>query len=81
MNSVQRKAILGHLADQIVRRQLLVPAQFVLDMIEPLGFFASQIVLFAQPFTPLGRWHDYLSALVDEEGWKELHTIVKRRDS
>jgi hypothetical protein len=50
----------------------------MLDVIEPLGFLAGQIALFARPLTPFGRWREYLMALEDEEGWKILHRMVDR---
>ena len=48
----------------------------MLDIVEPLGFLASQIALFARPLTPFGRWREYLLALEDEEGWKILHRMI-----
>jgi hypothetical protein len=76
MSPERRLSILRALADGIARRRLSAPARMVLDVVEPLGFLAAQIALFARPFTPLGRWRDYLIALDDEEGWKILHRMV-----
>jgi hypothetical protein len=78
MNTSQRTAILKELADGIARRRLTTPARIILDVIEPLGFLAGQLALFARPLTPLERWRAYLAALDDREGWKILHDIVER---
>ena len=81
MNPRQRRQILQDLASGIARRRLVTPACIILDVVEPLGFLASQIALFARPFTPLGRWREYVTALEDEEGWNLLHSLVDDRDS
>jgi len=78
MDVSRRTAILQTLVDGIARRGLLTPARIMLDVVEPLGFLASQVALFARPFVPLGRWQEYLSALDDQEGWIILHEIVDR---
>jgi hypothetical protein len=71
-----RTTLLQELADRIARGHLSAPARLMLDMVEPLGFLAGQIALFARPLTPFGRWREYLTALEDEEGWKILHRLV-----
>jgi hypothetical protein len=81
MDSSRRLVILHALATGIARRRITTPARILLDLIEPLGFLASQIALFARPFTPLGRWRDYVMALEDETSWKVLQSLVDRRDS
>jgi hypothetical protein len=81
MDPEQRAHILQELADGIARRRLATPTRVILDAIEPLGFLASQVALFARPLTPLGRWRDYATALEDEEGWKVLRTLVGHQDS
>jgi hypothetical protein len=80
MNSQQRHQILQQLADTIRRRRLTAPARLALDVLAPLGFLASQVALFVRPLTPLGRWHDYVAALDDEQGWKVLQSLVENRD-
>jgi len=80
MNSEQRHQILQQLADTIRRRRLTAPARLALDVLAPLGFLASQVALFVRPLTPLGRWHDYVAALDDEQGWKVLQSLVENRD-
>ena len=80
MNSQQRHEILLQLADTIRRRRLTAPARLALDVLAPLGFLASQVALFVRPLTPLGRWHDYVAALDDEQGWKVLQSLVENRD-
>jgi hypothetical protein len=78
MNADQRATILQNLADSIARRHLSTPARIALDIVEPLGFLAGQIALFARPLMPFGRWREYLTALEDEEGWELLHRMVER---
>lgn len=75
-----RIAILEELAASIARRRLVTPARILLDLVEPVGFLASQVALFARPFAPLGRWQEYVMALEDETSWKVLQSLVERRD-
>jgi hypothetical protein len=77
----ERRQRLAILADALARRRLTMPARIALDMLTPLGFLASQVALFAQPFTPRGRWHDYVTLLSDQESWSVLRDIVEKRDS
>lgn len=81
MNPSVRRQILQSLADGLAQRHLATPARLILDVVAPLGFLASQVALFVRPLTPLGRWHDYVAALADEEGWKVLHSLVDHQDS
>jgi hypothetical protein len=81
MNTDQRVQILQQLADAIARRRLTGPARLALDVIAPIAFLASQAALFARPLTPFGRWHDYVDALGDEQGWTMLQQLVEHRDS
>ena len=80
MNSDQRDQILDQLAHAIERRRLTAPVRIVLEAIEPLSFLTSQVALFLRPLTPLGRWHDYVAALDDEQGWKVLQGLVEKQD-
>lgn len=81
MNADQRAQILQQLARAIARRRLTAPARLALDVIAPLSFLTSQIALFLRPLTPLGRWHDYVAALDDEQGWALLQRLVENQDS
>ncbi len=80
MNTDQRAQILQQLAQAIARRRLTAPARLALDLMSPLSFFTSQIALFLRPLTPFGRWHDYVVALDDEQGWKVLQRLVEKQD-
>ncbi|HNP86049.1 MAG TPA: hypothetical protein PKK78_07925 [Kouleothrix sp.] len=80
MNSEQQTETLQQLADGLQRRRLVAPARIVMDMLTPLGFLAGQVALFIRPLVPQGRWHAYVSALSDEQGWELLHTLIERRD-
>ncbi len=81
MDVSERQAALQRLAESISRRRLSMPARILLDVIEPLGFLASQVMLFMHPFTPFQRWRMYVSALEDEQSWKVLQKLVDQRDS
>lgn len=76
MNPLARRQILQRMADGIARRRMVAPARLALDIIEPLGFLAGQVALFVRPLAPVGRWREYVSALSDEDGWKELHRLI-----
>jgi hypothetical protein len=80
MNADQRAQILQQLAQAIARRHLTAPARIALDVISPVSFLASQFALFVRPLAPLGRWHDYASALDDEQSWKVLQGLVEKQD-
>ena len=80
MDSNQRTHILQQLADAIARRRLTAPARLALDVLAPVAFLTSQAALFARPLVPLGRWHDYVAALDDEQGWKVLQHFVETQD-
>ncbi len=81
MDLNQRTAILQNLAAGIVRRHLQAPVGLALDIIAPVGFLASQVALFVRPLTPYGRWHEYVMALEDEDGWSILRGLVDIQDS
>ena len=80
MNADQRTQILHHLAQAIARRRLTAPARLALDVLAPLSFLTSQVALFLRPLTPLGRWHEYVAALDDEQGWEVLQRLVENQD-
>jgi hypothetical protein len=80
MNADQRAQALQQLAQAIARRRLTAPARLALDAISPLSFFACQIAQFLRPLTPPGRWHEYVAALDDEQGWKVLQAMVEQQD-
>ena len=80
MNTDQRDQILQQLAQAIARRRLTAPARLALEVISPLSFLPSQIALFLRPLIPLGRWHDYVAALDDPQGWKVLQGLVEKQD-
>lgn len=80
MDKQRREQLLNVLVMSIVRQRLLTPMQVFLDVVMPVGFLASQVVLFFRPFTPYGRWRDYATALSDEEGWKMFQDLIKRHE-
>jgi hypothetical protein len=80
MNTDQRAQILQQLAQVITRRRLTAPVRLALEVLSPLSFFASQIALFVRPLTPLGRWHDYVAALDDRQGWEVLQRLIEQQD-
>lgn len=80
MNTEQRTQILQRLASAIAQRRMTTPARMALDIVAPVGFIASQVAQLIRPLTPLGRWHEYVSALGDEQGWKVLQRLVDQQD-
>ena len=80
MNTDQRTQILRRLASAIARRRMTAPARMALDIVVPIGFIASQVAQFIRPLTPLGRWHEYVCALDEEQGWKVLQSLVDQQD-
>ncbi len=80
MNTDRRTEILQQLAAAIARHRLTAPARIALDIVAPLGFIAGQVAQFVRPLTPTGRWHEYVSALDDEQGWLVLQSLVEQRD-
>lgn len=65
-------AMLDELADAIVRRHLGTPALFFLESMRPLGFVASQMMVFVRPMVALvwsdpGRY-DQLARVLEERG-------------
>jgi hypothetical protein len=80
MNTDRRTEVLEQLAAVIARHRLTAPARIALDIVAPLGFIASQVAQFVQPLTPAGRWHEYVNALDDEQGWLVLRRLVDQQD-
>jgi hypothetical protein len=80
MNTNRRTEILQQLAAAIARRRLTAPVRIALDIVAPVGFIASQVAQFVQPLTPAGRWHEYVNALDDEQGWRVLQRLVDEQD-
>jgi hypothetical protein len=80
MNIDQRTQILQQLAQALARRRLTAPARLALDVLAPLSFLASQVALFLRPLTPLGRWHEYVAALDNEQAWEVLQRLVENQD-
>lgn len=80
MDKQHREKLLNTLVMLIVRQRLLTPMQVFMDIVMPVGFLASQVMLFVRPFTPYGRWRDCATALSDEEGWIVLQNLIKRHE-
>ncbi|NOK59720.1 MAG: hypothetical protein GFH27_549285n244 [Chloroflexi bacterium AL-W] len=80
MEKHYQEELLNTLVAFATRQRLLTPMQVLLDIVMPVGFLASQVVLFVRPFTPYGRWRDYATVLSDEEGWIVLQNLVKRQE-
>jgi hypothetical protein len=76
MENERRQQLLVELADGIRQRQLLVPVRMLLDLVTPVGVIASQTALFVQPFVPVARWRDYLTALDHEHAWNDLRQVL-----
>lgn len=80
MDEQTRLHTIAELAQQLQKRRLTGAARLVLDTIEPIAFLASQLALFARPFTPRGQWRSYVDALTDEDGWKVLKQSIDERE-
>lgn len=80
MKSTEHVHALQMLADEIKRRHWITPAILAIDTLRPLAFIASQFALFLRPFTPLGRWHEYVRVLEHEESWQLLHHLLDQQD-
>jgi hypothetical protein len=77
MTHEQRAAILQQLAHALEHRRLLAPTRIALDIIAPMSFLAGQAALFINPLIPAGRWHSYVAALSDQEGWNVLRDMLE----
>ncbi len=60
------------LAAAINRAGLQTPVAMALDILKPLDFISSQVVVFLSPFVRGHRWEHYTDALTHEEGWHTL---------
>jgi hypothetical protein len=72
----QDVVLLDELADAIVRRHLATPALFFLESMRPLGFVASQMMVFLRPLVSLvwpspARW-DQVQRVLEVRGSMEL---------
>ena len=80
MNEQTRQHVISELAQRLQERRLVGAARIFLDTVEPMAFLASQLALFARPFTPRGQWRSYVDALTDERGWKALKQSIDERE-
>jgi len=68
-------ALLDELASGIVRRRLTAPAMFFLEASKPLGFLASQAMIFFAPIAAI-VWTG-----LDDKGsrWQRAQGLLERR--
>lgn len=77
--SEQHSEALQYLAERIVQAGLRVPITIALDIVKPLDFLSSQVVLFVRPFTTGSSFERYAAVLIDESSWKELRDCLARQ--
>ncbi len=70
------RALLDSLADGIARRRLTPAAMFFLESMKPMGFVASQMMVFLRPMISV-IWsdparYDQIAALLERRGTIEL---------
>jgi len=76
IEAAKQLAMLDELADAIVRRHMATPALFFLESMRPLGFVASQMMVFLRPLVAIAwpapqRW-DQVQRVLEERGSIEL---------
>jgi len=76
VNEQTREQAVRQLTQRLREWRLTSAARLLLDAAEPMAFLASQIALFARPFTPRGQWRSYVDALTEEDGWKALKRSI-----
>ena len=73
---VRNEQLIEHLAEQISRRRLTVPAILILQVTRPLSFIASQGLLLCQPLLSFvydaPRVADYAELLADRASMERL---------
>ena len=74
--SDEERALLDRLADGITRRGLTTPALFFLESMKPMGFIASQALVFFRPIVetiaPNPKTYDLLTRILERRGSVEL---------
>lgn len=80
MNDQHQDVRLSEIAEGLRRRRVAGAARLFLEIIDPVAFLASQTALFVQPFTPRGRWHDYIDVLTKEANWRALRRLVDQQE-
>ena len=69
-------ALLGKLADKIVRMRMTVPAIFFLESSKPLAFLGGQLLIFLEPFVQtlfnFRQYQRFALLMEDRENWEKL---------
>jgi hypothetical protein len=82
--SEEERDWLGRIADRVVRRELAVPAVFVLQSAKPLSFVGSQTVAFFKPIITLIFAPELCDKVIDLLGRRgtaeELIRMVEERE-
>ena len=81
MDQSEREQRLHELVTTLSHQKLDGAARLLLDIVGPVSFLASQVALVVRPLTPRGRWHDYVDALTEEEGWNAFRRFINRPES
>jgi hypothetical protein len=79
------EALLGSIADRVVRMSLAVPAIFFLESVKPLSFIGSQALVFFEPFVKafldLKSYDRFARLMEDRENLERLITMIEERES
>lgn len=70
--SEEETALLGKVADAVVKRRLAAPALMFLESVRPLNFLSSQVMVFFQPIVSLA---------ISTKDMELLAQILERRKS
>jgi hypothetical protein len=75
-SSAPQAETLRQLVAHIQRAGLQSPVLVALDVLRPVDFLSSQVVLFVQPFSRGSSWERYTAALTEEASWGELRALL-----
>lgn len=80
----RREEIIGRIAQEIVDRGMVAPAIFFLELIKPLSFIGSQVMVMANPivqliFTSKLYW-EFTVLMEDRENVEFLIREIERRN-
>jgi hypothetical protein len=68
--SETQRALVDKLCEEIMRRRLIVPALFMLEMSRPLNYVSAQVLHFFQPL---------VAVITDTSGYLELTHFLEKR--
>jgi len=76
---------MSKIANEIVQRQLTVPAIIFLETIKPLSFLGNQVLIFANPIVSLivqsGNYYKFVRMLEDRENIEKLTIAIEEENA